>query len=216
MTFWLFWVLTRLQRLLFALVWRLFLLLYLAIGLGALAVMFLIEAQFFLSITGHPLLGYGIAAIFEVAKIGTSMVKQAIIIANRVTRVKVSPLIQGVTVMFQVAVIVVSIICSVVVVTAYLEGRSLDAELKGGKTSSRTGQQPVVASTLAILENGLHVTLHPDTFISVLAITLSVLFQAVSYIVFGHLIAMQAREIEHLFEVKTSRAEAKKNFGLTT
>jgi hypothetical protein len=221
-SFYLFWVATKVQRLVFAICWRLFMLVYFTIGLGALALLFLIEAQFFLHVTHHPLLGYGIAAIFEVAKVGTSMIKQAITIANRVTRVKVAPLIQGLTVLAQIALIGVSLVCSVVIITAYLEGTSPDPESlfarnPGANLKPTTLRlPPAVVSTLTILKSGLHLDVKPETFLSLFALVLSALFQATSFIVFGHLIAMQSREIEHIFELKMARTEAKKNFGLTT
>ncbi len=55
-----FWLLMKLQRLFFAVCWRLFMLIYFCIGLGALVVLFLIESQFFIHVTQHTLLGYGI------------------------------------------------------------------------------------------------------------------------------------------------------------
>jgi hypothetical protein len=86
-------------------------------------------------------------------------------------------------------------------------------------SSQRTSgvrQQPVVTTTLNLLNNGLHLNVKAETFSSVFALVISLLFQAMSFIVFSHLIAMQTREIEHLFEVKLTRAEAKKNFGLSS
>lgn len=222
-SFGIFWVLNKLQRLLFALIWRLFLLIYFLIGLSALGVVFLIEAQFFAQITQHPYLGYGIAGLFEIAKIGTSLIRQAMLIANHVTRVKVSAVVQAFTGVFQVALILVSLTCSVIVVTAYLEGNSPSLEQLLGherttvtQRTSGVRQQPVVTTTLNLLNNGLRLKVKPETFSSVFALVISLLFQAMSFIVFSHLIAMQAREIEHLFEVKLSRAEAKKNFGLSS
>ncbi len=213
-SFYLFWLFSKVQRLVFSLIWHVFLLAYFAIGLGALAIMFVIEAQFFTQLTQHAIAGAGIAAIFEVAKVGTSMMKQTMLIANRVTRVKVSGLVQMFTTLFQVALIVVSIVCSVVVVTWFLEG---SVTLQGGRlvqVSRRSSKsQPVVASTLDILEESLHVQVDADTFRSVFAVLLSVLFQATSYIVFGHLIAVQSKDIEHLFEAKAAGSAAKKNFG---
>lgn len=216
-SFYVFWVVSKIQRMIFSLIWHSFLLAYFAIGVGALGVIFLIEAQFFTQLTQYPIAGYGIAAIFEVAKVGTSMMKQTLFIANRVIRVKVSGLVHSLTTLFQVALIVVSIVCSVVVVTWYLEGYVVVKEGRLVQTSRRaSAPQPVVASTLEILENGLHVSIDPDTFHSVFAVLLSVLLQATSYIVFGHLIAVQSKEIEHLFEVKMSSAAAKKNCGTPT
>ena len=43
-------------------------------------------------------------------------------------------------------------------------------------------------------------------------LALAGIFQAASYIVFGHLLATQSREIEHIFEVKLRRMDTKKNF----
>lgn len=184
---------------------------YFCIGLGALAMVFLIESQFFIQVTQHPILGYGIAAIFEIAKVGTSIIKQAITIANRVSRVKVSLLIQGVTIVFQIALIVVSLICSMVVVTAYLDGSSVIEKKALLKKSAATGQ-PIVTATLGMLQEGLNMKVNSATFISVFALLVSALFQATSYIVFGHIIATQSREIEHIFEVKMHRLDTKKNF----
>lgn len=216
-SFYRFWWLMKLQRMFFALCWRVFMLVYFGIGLGALGVLFLIESQFFMQVTQHTILGYGIAAIFEVAKVGTSMIKQAITIANRVTRVKISVLIQGITLVFQVSLIALSLICSVVVVTSYLEGSSPDMEKTIVRKSQPTDKQAlaqqrsIVASTLVILKDGLNLDVNPATFISLFAMLISALFQATSYIVFGHIIAMQSREIEHLFEVKIHGTDAKKN-----
>ena len=220
-SFYLFWMVSKIQRLLFGLIWHLFLLIYFGIGVGALAVMFLVESQFFGHLTQHAAVGFGIAAIFEVAKVGSSMMKQTMLIANRVTRVKVSALIQAVTVVFQAALLVMSLVCSVVVVTWYVKGAAPDGSVllgSGFERSSRreTTPQPVVASTLAILKKGLWLEVKAETFQGVFAIVLSVLFQATSYIVFGHLIAIYSREIEHIFEAKVLRATAKKNSGLLT
>jgi len=219
-SFQLFWIVTKLQRMLFSFCWWVFMLVYFGIGLGALAVLFLIESQFFMQVTQHEILGYGIAAIFEIAKVGTSTIKQAIVIANRVSRVKVSALIRGVTVLFQITLVAVSLFCSVVVVTSYLDGSAFTSGIIPGRTSKTAskqthrepnGQQPVVASTLMMLQNGLNLKVKPATFISVFALLISALFQGTVYIVFGHLIATQAREIEHIFEVKMHRIDAKKN-----
>ncbi len=187
---------------------------YFGIGVGALGLLFLIESQFFLQVTQLPVLGYGIAAIFEIARVGTSMIKQAIAIANRVTKVKVSVLVQGITLLFQVSLVVLSLICSMVVVTSYLEGAYLEAERPGisGSRLLDTQAQPLVASTLAMLREGLRLDVKPAMFISLLALFISALFQATGYIVFGHIMATQSREIEHLFEVKMQRMSAKKNF----
>ncbi|MDY0094164.1 MAG: hypothetical protein RBT80_15830 [Candidatus Vecturithrix sp.] len=214
-SFHIFWFLVKVQRWLFGLIWRLFLLLYFVIGLGALAVLFLIEAQFFMQVTQHVILGYGIAAIFEITKVGTSIIKQALLIANKVCRIKVSSLIQSVTAMLQLVLIVVTLFCSVVVVSAYLEGTTLqEYSARSSKSRKTASLQPAIASTLNMLEDGLNVTVKQSAFISVFALLVSALFQGTVYVVFGHVIATQASEIEHIFEVKMQRIDAKKNFTL--
>ncbi len=213
-SFGLFWFFTKLQRWLFALVWRVFMLLYFAIGLGALSMLFLIESQFFMQLTQHALLGYGIAAIFEVTKVGTSVIKQAVSIANQVCRVRVSALVQGMTALLQVALVIVTLFASLVVVTSYLDGSALEGR---AQLSARRVErlQPVIDSTLTMLEDGLKVTVKRSTFTSVAALLLSALFQGIVYIVFGHVLATQSREIEHIFEGKMQRIEAKKNFSVS-
>ena len=216
----LFWLMGKIQRLLFGVCWRIFILVYFGVGLGSLTALFFIEAQFFSQVTRSAPVGFGIAAIFEIAKIGASVIKQAISIANRVTRVKVSAVLQGLTVVFQAVLVVVSLTCAMVVLTAYLQGRAPEMErLLTGRADlghEDAGQHELITSTLTILKNGVHLNIKPDTFISLFAIVLSGLFQATSFIVFGHLLAMHARDLEHLFEAKLYQADAKKNFGLNT
>lgn len=211
-SFHIFWFAVKVQRWLFGLAWRLFMLLYFAVGLGALAVLFLIEAQFFVQVTQSDLLGYGIAAIFEITKVGTSIIKQALLIANKVYRIQVSSLIQSVTAVLQLTLIIVTLFCSVAVVSAYLEGAALHTRIaSGGKSRQAASLQPMIASTLAMLEDGLNLKLKQSTFISVFALLVSALFQGAVYVVFGHVLASQASEIEHIFEVKAQRIDAKKN-----
>lgn len=212
--FHLFWWLTKAQRLLFSLCWRVFVLIYFLIGVGALALLFLIEAQFFSQITRQLYVGYGIAAIFEVTKIGTNLMKQAIAIANRITRVKVSPLILAVSAVAQVVLIALTLTCSVVVVTSYLDGSVFYEGWSEDRPAKRetAEAQPVVQATLTTLQRGLRITIKPETFTSLFALLLSGIFQAAVYIIFGHLLATQAREIEYIFEAKMSRMDAKKNF----
>jgi hypothetical protein len=202
-----FWLLTALQRLVVGLLWRLFLVLYAAIGLGALGVLFRIEAEFFGQLTQTPTLGYGIAAIFAAAKVGTSTIKQILAIANRVSgRVKVSGLIRFVTVIVQFALFAVSLFCAVAVATWWLEGRTaFDAERP----------YALAASVLRMVQHSLSVTIHPATFISACALIFSGLLHGTMYMVFGHLIATQSREIEHLFETRFYRLDAKKNSTLS-
>lgn len=204
----------RLQRILLSLGWRLFMLGYFGVGLGALTLLFLIEAEFFIQITRHPALGYAIAGIFEAAKIGTSIIRQVIVIANRVYKMKVSALIQGVTILSQVALVAVSLICSIVVVTSYLDGSAFEAEARSAQLSEQADDRiaavSLVTSSLAILKNGWYIELNPATVTSLFALVLSALFQGTVYIVFGHILATQSHEIEHIFEIKLLRLSTKK------
>jgi hypothetical protein len=214
-----FWLMTKLQRFLISLVWRLVMLVYFGAGIGAFGVLFLIEAEFFIQVTQHLLLGCLIAGIFEVVKVGTSVIKQAMTIANRsnhvVCRMRVSGLIQGISALFHAALMFVSMFCSVTVVTSYLDGSAFNSEATLLRQATRTvrhyQRQPIVETTLAMIEEGLHLDLNPAIFISGFAVLLSALFQGTVYIVFGHLVAIHAREIEHIFEVKMHRMDAKKN-----
>lgn len=154
-----FWSLHTFQRVVLALCWRLFLLVYAGVGVGALIVVFLIESQFFTQITHDPRLAYIIAGILECAKVGTSVIKQALGIAKRVSKIRVSGLFQGLTAIFQVALIVLSLICSVMVVTSYLEGVEQPAlprvfnksptRMPRGYTETLSAAHPLVSSAIA-------------------------------------------------------------------
>jgi len=178
--------------------------------------LFLIEAQFFGQITRLVWLGYGIAAILEITKVGTNVIKQAITIGNRVSRIRVSAGVQSVTAILQLGLIVVSLFCSVVVISSYLDGSAFHADAAFSQdTRQLEGLQPLIASTLRTLEHGLHIHINTSTFISLAACVLSALFQGTVYIVFGHLIATQSREIQHIFEVKMQKIDVKKNCNMT-
>jgi hypothetical protein len=224
--FYRFWWLTTLQRWVFACCWRLFLLLYVSIGVGALAVVFWIETRFFGQLTHDPALSYLIAGILECAKVGTSVVKQVLTIAKKVSRVKVSALLQGLTVIFQIALIVLSLICSVMVVASYLDDAAEPLAQsflpqKQTRTSGRypetfSAAHPIVRSAVALLRDSFGIEANPSVCISVFALLLSGLLQSTIYIVFGHVLATQAHEIEYLFIVKVEKTDAKKNCMVNT
>lgn len=221
-----FWWLTKFQRLIFSLCWRLFLLVYASVGVGALIVVFLIESQFFTQITHDPRLAYIIAGILECAKVGTSVIKQALGIAKRVSKIRVSGLFQGLTAIFQIALIVLSLICSVMVVTSYLEGVEQPApprmfnksstRMPRGDTETLSATHPLVSSAIALLQDSLGIDANPAVCISVFGLLLSGLLQSTIYIVFGHVLATQAHEIEYIFTVKLEQTDAKKNCMLNT
>lgn len=215
MAFTVVYVLTKLQRWCFALAWRLFMLLYCAIGLGAMAVLFLIEAQFFMQMTQHEALGYGIATILEVTKVGTSLIKQAVSIAGGVYRLRISSLVQTVTFVLQIVLVLVTLFASLAVVTSYLDGRALQG---GSLDVNRPGEhvQPVIDATLAMLEDGLEIRVKRSTFTTVAALLLSVLFQGIVYSIFGHVLATHSRDIEYIFAGKMQRLDVKKNFNVNT
>jgi hypothetical protein len=212
-TFSRFWWLMKLQRMVFSLCWRFFLLTYFCIGVGALSLIFLIEARFFLQITHNPTLSYVIAGIFECAKVGTSSIKQALAIARKVSRVRVSALLQGLTAIFQAALIVLSLICTIMVVTTYLDGTY---ELGSRQPNASDSPHAMVASAVNILQESIGITVKASVCISVFALLISALLQGTIYIVFGHVLATQASEIEHIFMVKLERAETKKNCTSST
>ncbi len=210
-----FWLLAKIQRFIFALSWQVFLLLYFSIGVGALAVLFMIEAQFFMQLTHSSRLGYGIAAILEITKVGTNIMKQAITIANRVSRIRVSAGVQAVAAVLQGVLIVVSLFCCVVVISSYLDGSAFNGEAAFVRDIRQLQSlQPLIASTLNMLEEGLHIQVNISAFISVSSAILSGLFQGIVYSVFGHLLATQSHEIEHIFAVKMERIDVKKNCTL--
>jgi hypothetical protein len=203
-----FWWLMKLQRMVFALCWRIFLLAYFGIGVGALVLIFLIETQFFLRITHNPMLSYVIAGIFECAKVGTSSIKQALAIARKVSRVRVSALLQGLTAIFQVALIVLSLICTMMVVTAYLDGTY---EYDSQQANTSDSPHVMVSSAVNMLQESVGIEVKAPVCISVFALLISTLLQGTIYIVFGHVLATQASEIEHIFLIKLEKTEAKKN-----
>jgi hypothetical protein len=204
---------------LFACCWGIFLLIYGCIGVGALVLVFLIEAQFFLQITYNPILSYVVAGILESAKVGTSVIKQALAIAKKVLRIRISPLLQGLTALFQLALIVLSLICSVMVVTSYLDGTYARTPEPVSKDISRMPQRSLqsnssphqmVIAAVQLLRESLGIEVKSSVCVSIFALLMSALFQSTMYIVFGHILATQATEIEHIFLVKLQKLEVKK------
>jgi len=215
------WWLTRLHRLVATLCWRVFLVLYAGIGLCALALLFVIETQFFWQMTQNVKLAYIIAGIVESAKVGTSVIKQALTIATQVARVRISVLLKGLTVLFQVALIGLSLICTFMVITSYLDGtyppppsvasRNPGTMLPDRRATVNAAPHTMVTTTMTLLQESFGVTLKAPVWISGFALLLSALLQAMIYIIFGHILATQAQEIEQIFLFKLHQHDAKKN-----
>lgn len=188
-----FWGSITLHRLIFTIGWRFFLLLYFGIGAGALTVIFLLETQLFLSLTGQPDVAYGIAGLIEAAKIGATVMTQALIIARRVAKIKVSAALRAATALFQGAIGAVSLGCSLIVLIRLLDSAYY------------------TIANFAVFWEDFGLRIAPAICIGGMALTLSLLLHGLVYIVFGHLLAAQMPEFEHLFSVRFQRLDAKKN-----
>jgi hypothetical protein len=212
------------QRVLFALGWRTFLLMYMGIGVGALVVMGRIEAQFFLHLTRNPVSAYILAVILECAKVGTSLIRQILTMARRVTHIRVPVLLQGFTAVFQTALMLLSLICCVMMVSMVLDGTAM-LELPPRLSEpnhalydyTSVGQpHPMVSTAIDILQETTGLAVKASVVISTFAFMLSALLQGTIYIVAGHILTTQSSEIEYLFLTKLERVDAKKNSTLNT
>lgn len=217
LAFYLFNIVSKLHRWIVSLVWRFFLLVYFGIGVGAFTLLLLIQAQFFAQITQNWLLGYVLAGIFEIAQVGASVMKQAIAQVKHIYKINVSLGVRMLSSFVQLALILLSLICSVVVIASVLDGSAI-VPWQLAPQSSRISQalgsiEPHIVALLNLLRNGLGAPLNVNltTWYLGFALFLSLLLQATMYMIFGHLLATQARELEYLFSIKWQRLNTKKN-----
>lgn len=200
-----FWEILKLRQTLFSLWWRVFLCVYFCAGAGALLLLFVVEARFFSEFTKNVTLGFAIAGLLEFTKMGISIIRKALTVAERMVSIDVSPNIAWLTTTFQIGLIVISLFCCMVTISSslYEEMASLETSFQH-QSLIRT-----IESATKVAKEGLGLEMKPVTLIGIFSLLASILLQLTSFLIFMHVAAIQSEDIEHLFEMKMSRMRVK-------